>query len=273
MENVSFSEFTPSLSLTPFVQTYWLGNFNINGGNDFSQNVLPNGCLELIIHITDHHCALSKSEDGWRYSPEFTLLGLYGKPYEVKFSENVKVFGIRFFPDGVRNIFGMAPTELLATYEDATFVGGKALREFCKKLRELKESQEQVKLADQFLLRQLSIHRKAHDYTHFAMQMIRQSKGLLAYDELTDQVPISVRQLQREFKSLYGITVGEYARLERMNTIHRYMLTQPSAMSGLTYDLNFADQSHFIREFKRYVGLPPKKFMKSRQRFIVNPGR
>jgi AraC-like DNA-binding protein len=39
----------------------------------------------------------------------------------------------------------------------------------------------------------------------------------------------------------------------------------------LPYDLNFSDQSHFIREFKNYVGIAPKKFINSRKQFIVNP--
>src|SRR5690606_36321060 len=132
-------------------QTYWVGNFNIYSEKDYSQSVLPNGCIELIIHTTDDHCALSKDENRWSVSPAFTLIGLYDKPYEVQFSRHVKVFGIRFYPDGIRNIFGVPPSEFLATYEDSTDVLGKHLNAFCSQIRALHHPEQQVQLANAFI--------------------------------------------------------------------------------------------------------------------------
>jgi AraC-like DNA-binding protein len=269
--NTVFTEFLPSHTLLPYIQTYWQGNFNIKGEKDFSQSVLPNGCIELIIHITDNHCTLSKNDGDWAKSPVFTLLGLYDKPYEVQFSHNVRVFGIRFYPDGIRNIFGIPPSEFLATYEDGTDVFGHSLREFCAKIRELNTTAEQVSLANEFISGQLASHVQTYDYTHLAMKLIRKVQGMADYQELTAQVPISIRQLQREFKALYGITVRDYMRLSRMNAIHNYMLSKNQSLTQLPYDLNFSDQSHFIREFKNYVGVAPKKFINRRNQFIINP--
>lgn len=276
--NTVFSEFLPSHPLLPYIQTYWVGNFNIYGEKDYTQSVLPNGCIELIIHLTDEHCALSKNQDQWSVSPVFTLVGLYDKPYEVQFSRHVKVFGIRFHPDGIRNIFGIPPAEFLATYEDGTDVLGQNLRAFCSKIRELDHPEQQVHLANAFISGQLASHVQTYDYTHLAMELIRKMQGMADYQELTEQIPISVRQLQREFKALYGITVKDYMRLSRMNaiarrTIQHYMLSKQQNFTQLSYELNFTDQSHFIREFKNYTGVPPKKFVKSREQFIVNPGR
>lgn len=269
--STTFKEFHPAKPLLPYIQSYWLGDFNINAGRDFSRSVLPNGCIELIIHLTDYHCSLYKPESNWSDSPAFTLIGLFNKPYYVHFPHYVKVFGIRFYPDGLRNIFGIAPAEFLSTYEDGVAVLGKSLHEFCCGIRTLNSPQHQVELANTFLTRRRASRVKRYDYTHTAMEIIRSVQGISDYQQVTDQVPISRRQLQREFKSLYGMTIKDYMRLTRMNAIHRYMHSTQTGLTQLPYELNFTDQSHFIREFKHYVGMAPKKFTKNREQFIVNP--
>src|SRR5690606_31609543 len=159
----------------------------------------------LIIHTTADHCKLARRDSDWIRTPEFILVGLFDKPYEVRFSRKVDVFGIRFYPDGIRNIFGISPSEFFATYEDGVDVLGQRLREFCSRLREAPGSTEQVLLTDRFIQDQLSRHVKTYDYTHIAMRRIRQVHGIHDYAALMREIPISPRQLQREFKSQYGI--------------------------------------------------------------------
>jgi AraC-like DNA-binding protein len=48
------------------------------------------------------------------------------------------------------------------------------------------------------------------------------------------------------------------------------MLNQDSRLTELAYNLQFADQSHFIKEFRHYTGLDPKKFIRKKEEFIVN---
>ena len=104
------------------------------------------------------------------------------------------------------------------------------------------------------------------------MKLIRQTQGLENYQKLTEQIPISLRQLQREFKNQYGLTIKDYMRISRINAIHQYMQTNNGSLTKLAYDLDFTDQSHFIREYKNHVGIAPKKFTKNQDAFIVNIG-
>jgi len=268
--NISFSEFKPPLELSSYVETYWIGNFNLNNDVDFTQNVMPNGCIELIIHLTNRHCALSQAGNKFSKSPPFTLLGLYPKMYTVKFAARVNVFGIRFYPDGFRNLFGIPPAEFLSTYEDGLDVVGRNLKDLCSYIREAITDNEKINFANRFFMKQLGKNQHGIDYTHLAMKYIRQRKGLLDFDDITAKIPISLRQLQRGFKDHYGLTITDYIRLSRLNAVNKYMLNDPSNLTELAYELRFADQSHFIKEFKHYTGLAPKGFIKQKNDFIVN---
>lgn len=270
--NVQFTERRPAFPLMSYVQTYWQGDFNTSNEEKFSQSVLPNGCVEIIIHLTSDHCALSENGKTWNVSPEFTLLGVYDKPYDVVFDQNVKVFGIRLFPDGMANIFGVPPKLIMSSFENVNDVFGDDFRVFSSKIRDLKDFDDQVALANQFIGKKLSNNVKSYDYTHLAMELIRKTNGLENYNDLVNQVPISQRQLQREFKNLYGISIRDYMRLARLNAIHEYMQNNAAKLTALSYDLNFTDQSHLIKEYKTFSGVTPKALLKNRGAYIINTG-
>lgn len=268
--NISVKEYKPSHRLSDFIETYWIGTFNVKRDTNFSQHVVPNGCIELILHISHDHCMLNKFGNSFYKSPPHTLLGIYSKPYIVKFSAPVNAFGIRFYPDGFRNILGVPPAKFLSNYEDGSDVVGKKLGELLSRIQEEDQIESMLQHADLFFLHHLAKNQKNHDYTHLAMKIIRRENGIINFEKLTEKVPISLRQLQREFRNTYGITITEYIRLSRLNAIHKYMLMNNANLSELAHHLEFTDQSHFIREFRYYMGMPPKKFIRRRQHYIIN---
>ncbi len=220
--------------------------------------------------MTDDHCFLSREASDRQTSPDYTLIGMYTQPYEVHFSSRVEVFGIRFFPEGISHIFGIPPSEFTSTYEDSTDVFGKVMADFCEQIRTTIAVKDQLALADRFLLKQYEKNGKDFDYVQLAAEYIRTENGMLDQEQLMTHVPISTRQLQRAFKDQFGITAKEYMRLARMNAIQKYMHCPDVNFLDLAYDHGFADQAHFIREFRHYTGSAPRQFMKDRKRFIVN---
>lgn len=270
--NIAFSEYRPSAPLSKLVQTYWTGDFNLYSENQFLQSVIPNGCIEIIIHLTHDHCELVK-DDHWGKSPEFTLIGLQTTAYEVRFNTRVQVFGIRLNPEGIHAIFGVPPSEFTATFENSRDVLGKEFDDYCARLREAKSVKDSVALTENFLLRKMTSNKDAGmDYVRLASEVIRKHHGILSLDELIKHIPISPRQLQREFRKEYGITAKEYMRLSRLNAIQKYMQGAESLnLTALSYESGFADQSHFIREFRLLTGTNPRGFLKDKEQFIVNP--
>ncbi len=269
--NIAVEEYEPDYRLKDLVHSYWAGDFNVSRQSGYTQQVLPNGCIEVIIHLSDAHCSLFSSANGWGSSPDFTLIGMYSQPYEVRFESKVNVFGIRLYPDGVRQIFGVPPVELLAAFEDGVHVGGQSFYAFCNRIKEINNIAAQLQLSNAFLLSKIDETNKKYDYTHLALRLIRESHGAVDFTTLLELIPISSRQLQRELKKAYGITLSDYMRLSRMNAIQRYMLSGSKNLTQLTYKLQFSDQSHFTREFKKYAGITPGKFVKNQEEYILNP--
>lgn len=267
--SVQIKEYEPSEQLHPFVEFFWEGKFNLNGATTLYQKVVPNGFVELVIHPSDSHCYLPIKE-GWSSSPDYTIIGLYTRPYEVQFPEYVNVFGIRFKPEGIYNLFGIPASVFSDRYEDMELVLGREFKEYCSKLRETPDLATRLDLTTNYLLKKLDENSPELTYVNRAAEMIRRSEGFNQIDELPDKVYISLRQLEREFNKKIGITPKRYMRIARLNEVHRKLEKEELELTKVAFDCGYADQAHFIRDFKSIMGVIPTLFTKNRHQFIVN---
>lgn len=267
--NIVVKEFKPSERLSSHVEYFWEGHFNVNPTGVLSQLVVPNGSMELIIHLSDLRCDLY--DKSWSQSPDYTLIGMYTRPYEVKFSHTVRVFGIRFKPEGLYTIFGIPASEFTGSFDDMGDVVGREFRDLCHRLKETPESIDRTAMAEEYLYKTYQRNNIRFSYVNRAAEIIRQRDGFITIDELSDESCISARQLEREFKIKLGVSPKFYMRISRMNKVHR-LLESGRALdfTRLSHECMYADQAHFIRDFKTFTGASPRVFVKGRNRYIVN---
>ena len=263
-------EHLPSPALREFVQAFWTGSFNTLAANNFAQAVVPNGHVGVIIHLTDHHCFLFKN-NSWTHSPEYTIFGIYTRPYTVTFNHNVRVFGIRLRPEAFNIVFGTRASEFQGVFEDMKSVAGRRFADYCDRLRACASDTDRIALTEQFLLKNISRSFQTRDYVREAAVIIRNNRPAKIAD-LYEMIAISPRQLQREFRARIGVSPKAYLRLARMNAIQQYLAGRERIdLTALAYDHGFSDQSHFIKEFRAFTGTRPGSFLKERGRFLVNP--
>lgn len=85
--------------------------------------------------------------------------------------------------------------------------------------------------------------------------------------ELAKICKVSLRTLQRHFRSQYGMTLGDWLRKLRLKTAYS-RVTAGEPVKEIAYDLSFKQLSHFSRVFKQAYGVPPSTFsLRSRTRF------
>jgi len=268
--SIQVTEYKPIKYLQPYVELFWKGDFNVTRMTGFRQLVVPNGFLDLIIHLSDHHCDLP-SDGRWSQSPDYTIIGLYTKPYEVRFSDLVNTFGIRFKPEGIYNLFGVPASLFSESYDDMELVLGQSFRNYCARMKEAPEIKQRLKLTEQYLLKQLEKNNSELNYVNYAAEMIRKSDEFNKIEEIPGKVYVSLRQLEREFKKKIGTTPKRYMRIARLNEVHKKLEENDELeLTQVAFDCGYADQAHFIRDFKSIMGVNPTLFVKERDQFIVN---
>lgn len=269
--NVDIKEYKPSAHLSPYIELYWSGNFNFNSDEILTQRVIPYGYIELIIHLNESHCELLQGSD-YSPSPAYTLIGLFTKPYNVQFRANVKVFGIRFKPEGIYHTFGLPASAIDHNFIDIEGVAGNLFKEFCLKLHESESIFQMISITENYLLKKIHDKRVDLYYLETAAEFIRKSNGRISVDELAGKVFISTRQLEREFKKKLGLSPKSYIRISRLNDVNRKIQNgERIDLTELSFSAGYADQAHFIRDFKQFTGESPKVFLSKKDQFIVNP--
>ena len=264
-------EYNPSSRLAAYVELFWFGQFNLNQTPLLSQRVVPNGYVELIIHLTDSHCELLQGR-AFEKSPDYILIGLFTQPYDVHFRKRVRVFGIRFKPEGVYPLLGMPASEIHAAFADMESFAGRHLREYSSRMRDSNSVREMIGISEKYLLDNVNRGQLNLYYLNRAAEIIRRKKGSISMEELAANAYISTRQLEREFRQKIGLSPKNYMRIARLNHVNRIITTgRRLLLTDVSYACGYADQAHFIRDFKHFTGESPKNFIRERNRYIVKP--
>jgi AraC-like DNA-binding protein len=122
-----------------------------------------------------------------------------------------------------------------------------------------------ARVLERFLLDQLH-SRPADARVANAVARIREARGQLRIGELAREAGWSQSALERRFHREVGASPKKFANIVRM----RHAVRLHAAGASLTetaYAAGYADQPHFIRDFKRFSGLPPESFFRSQMAY------
>ncbi len=78
--------------------------------------------------------------------------------------------------------------------------------------------------------------------------------------ELADAIGVNPTHVARVFRAHYGISVGEYGRRLRLAWAATEVARSEKPLAMIATQAGFADQSHFTRLFKHYVGTTPARY-------------
>lgn len=91
--------------------------------------------------------------------------------------------------------------------------------------------------------------------------------------DLAEKVGMNVRSLERLSKRAFGFTPKLLLRRQRfLRSLSQFML-DPSLKWLSTLDYQYHDQAHFVRDFKRFMGMSPSSYAKIDKPFLVAAAR
>ena len=257
---VSYHEYTPSPVLQPFVESYWIHRFESDASSAFPlQKCVPLGLVNIIIHIQQQDFFVL-SGNNWKRLPDAFFAGVYNEPVTWKASGPGTCFGISLKPETVLKLFKAPVASLFNQYTELDNFFGKNIQNLAERLYYNDDDRMLVQIAEEFFKNQLRDLEAERNYLYQAMQMIRNSKGSISIEQLSKNLYVSERQLQRSFKETLGATPKTYTRIIRFrNAYERVQTARAASLSwtDVTYDFGYSDQAHLIRDFKEFMGSKP----------------
>ena len=120
------------------------------------------------------------------------------------------------------------------------------------RLLEMATLQDKASLVEQLLMKR-GQNVKENRIVNGAIDNILISKGALTVSDLAKESFVSTRQLERLFHEYVGITPKKLSNLIRYQLLWRDILREPDFnVLNAVYKYGYTDQSHLLREFKKY---------------------
>jgi AraC-like DNA-binding protein len=244
---VRLTRFYPAEQLAPFVEHFWMVSWELEGQPPFVTETLPHPSVHLVF------------EKG-----KSRLVGVQEGKFTRTLEGNGHVFSAKFKPGGFFPFTGspvsaltnrtVPPAELfgeaIAGVEDAIVAGN---------------NEEKIAQLEKFLL---GFHPAAYPELELLQRLCMQiagDRGITRVEQVAEAAGMSVRRLQRLFSRYVGVSPKWTIRRYRLHdALERLKVNPEQSLAGLAADLGYADQAHFIRDFKKIIGITPGSFGNNR---------
>lgn len=222
--------------LSNFVKCFWTSETLTNSSN---YTILPDGYFDLIVEIKNNKTSSIK------------LTGIWTIPIDIKTEIDTKVFAVRFKPLAIELLEKINLKALLDSSINlgTDYIGIDKLafddfKDFCRHI-------------EHYLQSRIVINKTLNDLKIRLFNEIFK-KEVFNVQELSERVFWTSRQINRYFNLTFGLSLKEYLNIIRCNQTYKDI-----SKNRLTIQSNYFDQSHFIKEIKKYTGVTPTELHKN----------
>jgi AraC-like DNA-binding protein len=252
-------EYIPAAPLQKYIHRYWIVS---SAEAMAAEKCVMDGFVKLFIFLNDnlpeYYDTCGKRRDwGDGIGGHQTGGDLF-----IKTPKDMRLIFCIFRPFGFYRLFKIPIHLLNNNVIPLEAFLGKRTREFKERVLSAPSDEEKIETVDEFfvtLARQLpDPYRSPVEY---AQDQMLQRNGLINIDQLSGQLNISRRSLERYFSENVGMPPKYYARVLRFNYAFGLKRANPALdWFDIIYDCGYFDQTHFIKDFKHFTGEPPVAF-------------
>lgn len=244
-ERVAHRRVEPSAELAFAVEHFWAVQWDLEGQPPVRAQTLPHPSVHVTIEAR-------RAEVGGVFTSRFvrTLRG------------RGKVFGLKFRPAMFHDVLGAPVSTLRNRVVPLRAVFGDEASRLATQVRR-SSFEESVARWESMLLGLLRDDDPLARTMRDLVELAATDRSLLQVEDLVARARVTKRTLQRQFDRYVGASPKWVLQRYRLHEANERLLQQPDAdLASLALDLGYADQSHFVRDFKAVVGVTPGSYVR-----------
>lgn len=250
---VQFQRYAPAEALRPFIACLEVVAHDGPAQAASLQRVTPDGCMELNFNLGDPLRRITA--EGVQHLSGAYVVCRHARPYFVQRTGPAFVISVRFHPWGAPRL---PMHELADVALDAVDVFGPGVRDVYQQLLGTTHTDAALAHVQAFLLGALRA-RLPDALVVDAAHRLSAAQGSDALRHLPQHYGLSARRLQQRFQHQLGMAPKSFMRLMRFQRALRG-LHQGDTCMDVAFDNGYSDQSHLVREFKAFAGIPPFRY-------------
>lgn len=244
-----YREYEPCDGLEPYVACYWTSDFSPTE-NARLHRIIPDGCIDIIVD---------------RKAPSFTKGAFISElmtSYEVlDLTRPQSLFGIRFFAETIHLFLRDPVSAFRGSPPLLADLWGSEAGLLVEEMMDAPGIRDMIEVVERKLRRCLHSHSSISEgLLQTSISYLYAAQGNLSIKALAETICYSERNLRRMFQHELGVSPKELSQIIRFQAMLQSLYhTPPAHLTQLAYTYGYFDQPHFIKEFKRFYGLPPSQ--------------
>lgn len=250
-----FRYILPSAQLQLFIRYYWILNTNEN----IDTLTFPIGCPQLIFHRWSRfYIPELKTEQA-----RFSISGQVNFPARIQSSDNVETIVVVFHPHAIGTVFNIPVSSFYNQEIDGYSIGDKSLNILADDVLNADDAAEAIKIIEKWLLSRLE-NTAIYNFKRVGVSLKQLFlDNAINVENMAQLACLSRKQFERVFFNAVGMKPKEYSNVARFQKSLWLMQNGNRDFADITYSCGYADQSHFIRECRRYSGTTPMDLLKT----------
>jgi AraC-like DNA-binding protein len=255
-----YCEYRPSARLARAVACVWTLDGHARDLDGVPQPVLPDGRAEFVIHLGDRFARL---DDGAiERQPWAIFAGQLDRALSLQPTGTVAVLGVRFRPEGAARFTRVPQHELVGQTVDVA-LASPTLAAVARRVRDAAASLPDAARLVERLLDDDGRHDRSDQRVASVVEAIMRRGGRVSLERAVADTGLSRRQLERLFLRDVGLPPKQLARIARFQRALRILERGAPPTRGTDAALagGYADQAHFIRDFREFAGCAPSEHL------------
>ncbi len=256
-----FRTYSPRKELQDIVELYWRSYSDLD--QSLIQEMYTPTLQALTFNLGGRHEDIVMDKKRIRMDKHCYIIGQpLSKRVSLSNPKGIDILGVKFTPLGLYLLTGIDMKHISDKIIDAGDIWNNEISLLYEEILSKEIIQDQVDVVERFLLKKRMEHNCCEKILmlHHTLNLMG-NKKIFTLSEIREDSFITKKTLERYFVNHIGVTPKQYANICRFNNVLTYLddlLTEPDWYDVIV-SFGYYDQSHLIREFKRYSGKTPKE--------------
>ncbi len=257
---VSFTQ--PEQQLSPYVALIWVFESSFGVPLADSRIIVPDGRAKIIVPYRNSLCAAVSNRLLNAKEHQIFLVGIQSNPTTIaSTATDTGTIGVELTPKGLYHLFKLSMHEItnrMVSFEEVFGPPGARLQTM---VGDAEDPQQKIVLLQTALTHLLQQNDKEYALLDHPLDLLAQTHGMMPVQELAAHIGYTRRYLDMLFQEHVGVSPKSLASILRFQEVYQgWMQHKSPTFFSNHWPAYYYDQSHFIKEFKRFTGFTPQHY-------------
>ena len=267
--SIVFRLFPVHPQLTGFIEKIWVFESSCRlPGNDLKL-IVPNARPLMLIPYRNGLVGKMGGKEYVSLENKLTLIGICDKSAIVDSQTDSATgsIGIEFSPLGFYRFFHIHLKDIKNDLNYLTDILGTSAKNIEQQITDTASIDEKVELIQTYLLCLFKM-KEEDSVFGYCVKQIETSYGSINIKQLEKLTGYSSRWLNIKFEEKLGMSPKNFSSIIRFQNYYKAIISDNYKFRiKRPYYNQYYDESHFIKDFKRFTGMPPSRLVESSNAF------